>query len=47
MIATGWKGGTYGIRVGTANAKTYFDRNWQSIHVEIDGTFYPFTLLGL
>ncbi len=44
MKATGWKGGTYGIRVGKENAMKYFDKTWSSIEVEIDGEFFSFNL---
>jgi hypothetical protein len=44
MKATGWKGGTYGIRVGKENAKRYFDRSWNTIQVDIDGRVHQFPL---
>jgi hypothetical protein len=37
MVATGWKGGTYGVRVGRENAARYFNRSWTEIEVLIDG----------
>ena len=42
MKATGWQnsGGTYGVRVGAANASEYFDKSWTAIEVEIDGQFH-------
>ncbi len=44
MKATGWKGSTYGIRVGKQNAEHYFDRRWKTIEVEIAGHFHSFSL---
>ena len=44
MRVTGWKGGTYGIRVGKANAEDYFSRDRRTIEVEIDGRFHVFAL---
>jgi len=44
MTATGWKGGTYGVRVGKRNAVRYFSTHWKNISVEIDGHFYNFNL---
>ena len=44
MKATVWRGGTYGIRVGRANARRYFQRDWNSIVLEIDGIEHTFPL---
>jgi hypothetical protein len=44
MRVSAWKGATYGIRVGKQNAKKYFQRNWKSIEVEIDGEVHEFSL---
>jgi len=44
MKVTAWKGGTYGIRVGKANAHKFFKKEWENIEVEINGVFYKFKL---
>lgn len=44
MNATGWKGGTYGVRVGSVNASKFFRRTWQTVELEIDGEFHVFEL---
>ena len=44
MIVSAWKAATYGIRVGQANAREYFDRSWEQVEVEINGKFYSFKL---
>lgn len=44
MIVSAWKGGTYGIRVGRANAYRYFNKEWSDIEVEIDGMYFSFAL---
>jgi hypothetical protein len=44
MTATGWKGGSYGVRVGHSNAEKYFSKGWTSISVEIDRQLYEFPL---
>jgi hypothetical protein len=44
MICSAWKGGTFGIRVGKANVHKYFQRNWASIVVIIDGKTHVFNL---
>ena len=47
MQASAWKGGggyTYGIRVGSANRDSFFDKSWTEIEVEIDGQAHRFTL---
>lgn len=44
MRATAWKGGTYGVRVGRANADKYFSKRIRTIEVQIGGVFYPFDL---
>ncbi len=44
MIVTGWRGGTYGVRIGKRNVRTYFDRSWNEIEVEIDGKAYKLPL---
>ena len=40
MQAKAWKGGTYGVRVGTRNAARYFSKSWKFVDVELDGNFY-------
>lgn len=37
MNATGWKGATYGVRVGLSNAIKFFDKEWDTVEIEIDG----------
>lgn len=37
MEATGWKGATYGVRVGRTNVDSYFQKTWAFIEVELDG----------
>lgn len=44
MIVTVYKGGSYGIRVGLPNVRTYFNRHWKNIRVRIGGTFHSFPL---
>jgi hypothetical protein len=44
MNAKAWKGGMFGISVGKANANAFFDRSLLSAAVEIDGTYFHFTL---
>ena len=44
MKATGWKGETLGVRVGAKNAAKYFSKDWDSIHIEIDGNVRSFPL---
>ena len=44
MIAKGWKGGSYGIRVGKANAAAYFKRDWRTVEIVVDGEFHSFPL---
>ena len=44
MIVSAWKGATYGIRVGSINARKYFNQDWETIEVEIDRKFYTFNL---
>jgi hypothetical protein len=44
MVATGWKGGTYGVRVGRENAARYFNRCWTDIQVLINGRYHEFAL---
>jgi len=44
MTASGWKGATYGVRVGKANAARYFPKNWNSIIIELDGVPHQFDL---
>lgn len=44
MTAKGWKGGTYGVRVGKSNAAEYFSKDWDNIDVEIDGQLHNFAL---
>jgi hypothetical protein len=44
MLATGWKGGTYGVWVGPENAARYFNRSWTHIHVLINGRYHEFAL---
>jgi hypothetical protein len=44
MRASGWKGGTYGIRVGRENANKYFPKTWIGFHVEFDGCVHGYAL---
>jgi hypothetical protein len=44
MVATGWKGGTYGVRVGRENAACHFNRSWTGIQVLINGRYHGFAL---
>jgi hypothetical protein len=44
MDATGWKGGTLGVRVGKENAARYFDRAWKIVHIDIGGNIRAFPL---
>lgn len=44
MEATAWKGGTYGVRVGSRNAERYFAREWTFVDVELDGKYYRVSL---
>lgn len=44
MRVSAWKGGTYGIRVGKANAAKYFNKKWNCVTVLIGGSTYCFTL---
>ena len=44
MRATGWKGGTYGVRVGQQNAAKFFRKNWSGIIVEIGGRPHYYAL---
>ena len=44
MEARGWKGGTYGVSVGKANAAQYFKKTWSRVEIEIDGEFHSFPL---
>jgi hypothetical protein len=44
MRASGWKGGTYGIRVGRENANKYFPKNWTEFFVEFDGRAHRYAL---
>lgn len=44
MKATAWKGGSYGIRVGQSNAKSYFPKQWSNIDVSIAGQVHSFPL---
>jgi len=44
MRVSAWKGGTYGIYVGKANAAKYFKKKWNNVLVVIDGSFYCFIL---
>lgn len=39
-----WKGGTFGIRVGKANARQFFDINQPVVEVEIGGEWVRFLL---
>ena len=40
MQAKAWKGGTYGVRVGTSNANRYFAKSWKFVDVELDGNLH-------
>lgn len=46
MRVKGWSNGsgTYGIRVGAPNRRNFFDENWASIEVEIEGVSHRFVL---
>lgn len=44
MKATGWRGNTYGVRVGQANAVKFFSRGWKTVDVEVGGTFHTIRL---
>ena len=44
MIARGSTAGKYSIRVGSSNAAIYFQKDWQTVEVEIDGKFYTFPI---
>jgi hypothetical protein len=44
MVCSVWKGGTFGLRIGKANVHQYFQRNWASIVVIIDGQTRVFNL---
>jgi hypothetical protein len=44
MTATGWKGETYGVRVGRSNAAKFFSRDWKTIELELGGEFQRFCL---
>jgi hypothetical protein len=44
MKATGWRGNTYGVRVGQANAVKFFSRKWKTVDIEVDGTFHTIPL---
>lgn len=37
FTATGWKGGTYGIRVGAHNRDKFFDPDWKTVELELVG----------
>ena len=46
MEAKAWCNGqqTYGIRVGNRNRTQYFNEDWTTITVELDGAFHEFNL---
>lgn len=46
MQVSAWFGGpgTYGIRIGEPNRDKYFDHEWKTIQVDIDGCFHEFKL---
>jgi hypothetical protein len=44
MKATGWKGGTFGIRVSKKDAAEYFSPYWELVQIEIDGQIRSFPL---
>src|SRR5262245_2230007 len=44
MKVTGWKGGTYGVRISSADVSRYFDPSWPSVVVELDGEAHTFSL---
>lgn len=46
MEATAWKGATYGVRLGRANAESYFQKTWAFIEVELDGEIHRVKLPG-
>lgn len=35
FVATAWRGGTYGIRIGAARAR-FFERSWSEVEVELE-----------
>jgi len=44
MYATAWKGGTYGVRVGSRNVAQYFERQWDFVEIELDGEYHRVSL---
>lgn len=44
MKCSAWKGGSYGVRVGRANAQQYFNKSWNGIEVNIGGIWHTFSL---
>jgi hypothetical protein len=46
MQASAWKGGTYGIRVGSENADRYFAKEWKFVDVDLDGQYHRVRLRG-
>lgn len=44
MRAKAWKGATFGIRVGKANAKRFFDPEKRIVEIEMDGRLFRFRL---
>jgi len=37
FTASGWKGATYGIRVGGRNRDRYFDSAWETVELQLVG----------
>jgi hypothetical protein len=44
MEAKGWKGGLLGVRVGVENRQQYFNKDWTSVQIELDGQIGSFRL---
>ena len=44
MNAKGWKGGSYGVRVGVANATQFFKSGWRTVEIEMDRKVHVFEL---
>jgi hypothetical protein len=40
MEARAWKGGTYGVRLGSKNADRYFAKEWKFVDVDLDGQYH-------
>jgi hypothetical protein len=44
MIVKASKTSSYGIRVGASNTAIHFNKDWQTVELEIDGEFHTFPL---